>query len=93
MKTPVLTDTNPSPANIRLFTIFKFYGVGLGYGGTLGYSGVLLVALVLFRWQIIFSTFWLRYFRFGPIEWIWRQLTYGKPIKILKPAKTEMGPA
>jgi uncharacterized protein len=71
-----------------LICIFIFYGVGLGYGGTLGYSGVVLIVMVLFAWQILFSTIWIRYFRFGPVEWIWRQLTYGKPIKILKPAKT-----
>jgi uncharacterized protein len=71
-----------------LICIFIFYGVGLEFGGTLGYSGVVLIALGLFGWQILFSTFWLRYFRFGPVEWIWRQLTYGKPIKIFKPAKT-----
>ena len=70
-----------------LICIFIFYGVGLGYGGTLGYSAVILVALVLFGWQIIVSTFWLRYFRFGPLEWIWRQLTYGKLIKLRKPVK------
>jgi uncharacterized protein len=69
-----------------LICIFIFYGVGLGYGGTLGYSGVVLIALSLFAWQIIFSIFWLRYFRFGPVEWIWRQLTYGKKIKLWKPA-------
>ncbi len=65
-----------------LICIFIFYGVGLGYAGTLGYSGILLVAWVLFGWQIVFSTFWLRHFRFGPVEWIWRQLTYGKLIKL-----------
>jgi uncharacterized protein len=70
-----------------LICIFIFYGVGLGYGGTLGYTAVVLIALALFGWQIVFSTFWLRYFRFGPVEWLWRQITYGKPIKILKPAK------
>jgi len=68
-----------------LICIFIFYGVGLGYAGTLGYSGILLVALILFTWQIIFSTFWLRHFRFGPVEWIWRQLTYGKFIGLRKP--------
>jgi len=71
-----------------LICIFIFYGVGLGYGGTLGYSTVLMVAIVLFGWQIIFSTFWLKYFRFGPVEWLWRQLTYGKRVKLLKPLKT-----
>jgi uncharacterized protein len=69
-----------------LICIFIFYGVGLGYAGTMGYSGILLVALVLFTWQIIFSTFWLRYFRFGPVEWTWRQLTYRKLIKLTKPS-------
>lgn len=70
-----------------LICIFIFYGVGLGYGGTLGYSEVVLMALVLFGWQIIFSTLWLRYFRFGPVEWLWRQLTYGERVKLLKPVK------
>jgi uncharacterized protein len=70
-----------------LICIFIFYGVGLGFGGTLGYSGVFLGALALFAWQVLFSTFWLRYFRFGPVEWIWRQLTYGKLIRLSKPIK------
>ena len=69
-----------------LICIFIFYGVGLGYGGTIGYSGVVLIALLLFGWQLIFSALWLRYFRFGPVEWLWRQLTYGKKIKLWKPA-------
>ena len=70
-----------------LICIFIFYGVGLGYGGKVGYSIVVIFALVLFAWQIIFSTIWLRYFRFGPVEWIWRQLTYGKLIKLSKPVR------
>jgi uncharacterized protein len=73
-----------------LICIFIFYGVGLDYGGTVGYSGVILIALLLFGWQIVFSTLWLRYFRFGPVEWMWRQLTYGKAIKLWKPAPTKV---
>ena len=72
-----------------LICIFIFYGVGLGYAGTLGYSGILLIALALFAWQIVFSRIWLRYFRFGPVEWIWRQLTYGKLIKLRKPVRIQ----
>ncbi len=45
---------------------FHFYGVGLGYGGTLGYSEVVLMALVLLRWQIIFSTLLAEIFPFWP---------------------------
>jgi uncharacterized protein len=70
-----------------LICIFIFYGAGLGYGGTFGYASILLIALALFAWQIVFSTYWLRHFRFGPVEWIWRQLTYGKLIKLRKPVR------
>jgi uncharacterized protein len=28
--------------------------------------------------QLIFSSIWLKYFRFGPFEWVWRSLTYWK---------------
>ncbi len=69
-----------------LICIFIFYGVGLGYGSSMGYSSVFFIALALFAWQIVFSTFWLKYFRFGPVEWLWRQLTYGKKVKLWKPA-------
>jgi uncharacterized protein len=72
-----------------LICIFIFYDVGLGYGSTLGYASIILIALTLFGWQIIFSTIWLRHFRFGPVEWIWRQLTYGKVIKLRKPVKIQ----
>ena len=68
-----------------LISIYVFYGVGLGYGLSFGYSIAVLFALVVFSWQIIFSTLWLGTFRFGPVEWIWRQLTYGKMIKLRKP--------
>ncbi len=30
--------------------------------------------------QIPFSAWWLSRFRFGPVEWIWRRLTYGRPL-------------
>ncbi len=67
-----------------LISIYAFYGVGLGYGLSFGYTIAVLFALFIFSWQIIFSTLWLRTFRFGPVEWIWRQLTYGKMIKLRK---------
>jgi uncharacterized protein len=60
-----------------------FYGIGFGYTGKYSFSTVLAIAIVIFLWQIAFSTVWLMYFRFGPIEWIWRQMTYGKRIPLL----------
>jgi len=59
-----------------------FYGIGLGLTGRFGFSVVVGIALLAFAWQVLFSTVWLRYFRFGPMEWIWRQMTYGKWIDI-----------
>lgn len=38
----------------------------------------LLLALVVWAFQVPFSLWWLKYFNFGPFEWIWRSLTYGK---------------
>ena len=41
-----------------------------------------LTALVVFAVQTAISGWWLRWFRFGPLEWIWRMLTYGSYFKI-----------
>jgi uncharacterized protein len=35
-------------------------------------------ALALFALQVLLSHAWLRHFRFGPLEWIWRAMTYGR---------------
>jgi uncharacterized protein len=59
-------------------SIVIFYEVGFGLMGTLGPIAWTVFALVVFVCQIIFSTLWLHFFQFGPLEWIWRSLTYGK---------------
>ncbi len=57
---------------------FLFYGYGLGwYGQMPPWLGILPV-LVIYGLQIPFSIYWLRRFRFGPFEWLWRSLTYMK---------------
>ena len=55
-----------------------FYSYGLGWYGKLSYAGVSLVALILFGCQMAVSTWWLGRFRYGPAEWLWRTLTYGR---------------
>lgn len=65
-----------------VIAILIFYGFGLGLTRQFGFSVVVAIALAVFSWQVLFSTVWLRYFRFGPMEWIWRQMTYGKWIDI-----------
>lgn len=60
-----------------IFT-FIFYGYGLGQFGQLGITPVFLLGVLVYGLQGVFSAWWLRYFRFGPLEWLWRTLTYGK---------------
>lgn len=61
-----------------------FYGIGLGLGAKTGLAYVLLIAIAVYIVQIIYSHFWLKYFNYGPCEWIWRMLTYGKVLKLKK---------
>lgn len=63
---------------------WMFYGIGLGIGASVGLGTTELIALGVFIFQILFSTLWLKFFRFGPLEWIWRMLTYGKWLQPLK---------
>lgn len=58
-------------------TLF-FYGYGLGYYNKLKFHQIYYVVFAVWIFQIIFSAIWLRYFRFGPFEWLWRSLTYWK---------------
>lgn len=58
--------------------VLLYYGIGLGLGASLPLAGVELVALLIFIAQMILSSLWLRAFRYGPLEWIWRLLTYGR---------------
>ncbi len=53
-----------------------FYGHGLGLFGHLSRVELLGVVVAIWLVQILLSMVWLRYFRFGPIEWVWRMLTY-----------------
>jgi uncharacterized protein len=53
-----------------------FYGHGFGFFGTLGFAEQMLVVLGVWAAELIWSPLWLRQFRFGPFEWLWRSLTY-----------------
>lgn len=56
-----------------------FYGVGFDAGPRYGYVARILLWTLLFGSQIVFSHWWLARYRFGPAEWLWRSLTYGRP--------------
>ncbi|HVJ62983.1 MAG TPA: DUF418 domain-containing protein [Tahibacter sp.] len=58
--------------------ISLFYGVGLGIGPRYGLLAVVFATVAIFALQCVLSAWWLARFRFGPVEWVWRCLTYGE---------------
>lgn len=58
--------------------MFIFWGIGLGLMGTVDRWQQLLVVIVIWLLQILWSRPWLNNFHFGPLEWLWRSLTYMK---------------
>ena len=70
-------------------SMFIFYGWGLGYYGKVGALTSTLIALAIFAVQIPLSSLWLHYFAYGPVEWVWRQLTYKQRLDLRLQPQTE----
>jgi uncharacterized protein len=66
------------------FLIILLYGFGFGKLGELPMHRIWLYAFAWLIVEVLFSTYWLMKFRYGPAEWIWRQLTYGKRLPLRK---------
>jgi len=64
--------------------IALFYGIGLGMGSHTTLVTTEVLAISVFLGQILVSALWLKYFQFGPLEWVWRMLTYGRRMPIRK---------
>jgi uncharacterized protein len=69
-----------------------FYSYGLGLFGKLGPALLLPLTVVLFAAQVALSGWWVARFRFGPVEWLWRSLTYGRHFALVD-ASTASVPA
>ncbi len=67
-----------------LIGMFLFYGIGLGWGASVGLAQTEAIVLMVFACLMIFSRVWLAYCHFGPLEWIWRMLTYGRYFPLSK---------
>jgi uncharacterized protein len=63
-----------------------FYGHGLGLFGHVERFWQVGIVLAVWVVEVLFSVWWLRYFDFGPVEWAWRCLTYGRrlPLRVQK---------
>lgn len=59
-----------------LIGTYLFFGFGLGLLNKIDVWQATLITIPIFAVQVLFSQFWLQRFRFGPLEWLWRSLTY-----------------
>lgn len=70
-----------------------FYGYGLGWYGKVGPLAGLLLSAAIFSVQIILSSWWLGRFRLGPLEWLWRIITYWSVVPVRKDYAGDPGSA
>jgi uncharacterized protein len=63
-----------------IISVTLSYGFGFGLWWQIGASRALAIAAAIIVIQIPLSALWLSRFRFGPVEWIWRRLTYSRPV-------------
>lgn len=59
-----------------------FYGFGLNLAVTATYLQCILVGLCVCVIQIAYSNWWIKRYYYGPVEWIWRILTWFKPVPL-----------
>ena len=74
-----MTLTNYMLQSLLIFLIFSGAGLGLAFRPDIKlYYGI---ALAVFICQAVFSVWWLKKFQYGPVEWFWRCLSYGRWFK------------
>ncbi|MEO7211445.1 DUF418 domain-containing protein [Mucilaginibacter sp.] len=67
-----------------ILSIIIFYGLGFGVAGKIGPAVFFPIAFAIYIGQVIYSNWWFKHFNYGPMEWLWRQLTYGKRLPFRK---------
>lgn len=68
-----------------VFCTTIFYGYGGGLFVNLHLAGLMVLSVAVFALQVPLSEWWLTRFRFGPTEWVWRSLTYGR-LQAMRPS-------
>ena len=71
------------------FLTFIQYRYGLGLAPVLNSFACGVIAVAFYAFQVAYSNWWVRRWRFGPVEWVWRSLTYGA----LQPMRVPAGQA
>jgi uncharacterized protein len=55
-----------------------FTGLGFSLVGEFSRTSLYLIVLLIWLFQLLFSRWWLHRFKLGPVEWLWRSMTYGR---------------
>jgi uncharacterized protein len=69
-----------------------FYGFGFGLYEKVGAAALIGITGIIYLLQILFSNLWLKRFQFGPLEWVWRSLTYARRQPMVKKALSHAEP-
>jgi uncharacterized protein len=77
-----MTLTNYMTQNFLGMLLFSGFGFGFAISGRLHFGYYLTFAFIIYVLQVYFSKWWLKRYKYGPIEWVWRQLSYGKRLPI-----------
>jgi uncharacterized protein len=77
--------TNYIAQSLIMTTIF-YGGRGLGLWGEVDRPTLWVIVLAVWAVQLIWSPLWLSRFEMGPLEWLWRRLSYARPVSISKTA-------
>jgi len=73
-----------------VFGVVLFYGLGFGMLGKLGVAAAVGASIAFFILQILLAQAWMARYSLGPVEWLWRSLTY---LKVLPNRRIAMQPA
>jgi uncharacterized protein len=69
-----------------VISTLTFFGYGLGLYGKLAFWQTQALALAVGVAALVWSPWWLARFRFGPLEWMWRSLTYMRLHPLRRPS-------
>ncbi|MFW5656668.1 MAG: DUF418 domain-containing protein [Bacteroidota bacterium] len=61
-----------------IIAVLLFHSYGLGLFGKIAVWQSIILTVIIFALQALFSRWWLSQYQFGPFEWVWRSLTYRK---------------
>jgi uncharacterized protein len=66
-----------------------YYSWGIGLYGRVGPLLGFVPTIAIYAAQVALSVWWLRHYATGPMEWLWRRLTYGSPARAVAVAQPQ----